>query len=447
MRTSLVDSLICPLTGQDLALEVLVGDDDTVEYGLLASEAGTYPVVAGIPIFREGSAHLVSLLREGRHEDALVAAVSSTVPPSGAQRVAEVLASLRPTRALGSGLRGMLGRRLHAVRRNSMLPAGFDAFAALRHVLLESPARSPEGWNYFAFRFGLPRHFVGLAFIEAAPPGDGPVLDLGCGAGHLTWGLRARMPHRTVVACDIDLLLLLVARSYVSGVEFVCADATALPLRDRLFEYALSSDVFSFITRKATAARELERVLAPGAEVHVTSVINALQSHTFAGEPLTPDGWGRVFQHFQHHALPDSAVIVRYMAGEGLPSPDAVPAEELQSARVISLRGRHGAPVPFGSSDLSAPPHARGVLGVHPLFVPESSPTGVVRYVRRTPSEGFAADNADLRRYLPEAFTVRVEDVAAAREGRISDAIEALVGSGAVLGYPPDYPGPRWPGV
>ncbi|HEY8339362.1 MAG TPA: methyltransferase domain-containing protein [Egibacteraceae bacterium] len=446
MRPALLDLLACPLSAQPLQLEVLAGDDADVTYGLLSSDAATYPIVAGIPVLRGGDEDAVALLRAGRHEDALVAAAFAAVPPSGSERVAATLADLRPTRAAGRGLRERLAARATARRREALLGDGLDPRRGLRYVYLESPARSPEALNYFSYRFGLPRHFVGLAFAEAAPDGDGPVLDLGCGAGHLTWGLRQRFPDRQIVACDLDLLLLLNAASVVPGLDAVCADATALPFGDVVFDYVFSSDVFSFITRKASAAREAERVLVDGGELHVTSVINARQTHTFAGEPLSPEGWRRLFAGVGAHVLPDALVLDRYLRGEGLPTPAEVSADDLDTARVLSLRGRRGGAVPEGSAPLHEPPHGRGELGVHPLFVLAPPADGRLRYARRFPSAGFAADNADLLRYLPEEFTVSRDDVAAARDGEVTPPLRDLLACGAVLGYPPAYPGERWPG-
>lgn len=446
MRPALLDLLACPLSAQPLRLEVLAGDGQEVAYGLLSSDAATYPLVGGIPVLRGGDDHVVELLRSDRHEDALVAAVFAALPPSGGERVAATLAALGPTRRAGLLLRERLATRTSARRREALLGGGLDPHRALRHVYLESPARSPEALNYFTYRFGLPRHFVGLAYAEAGPDGDGPVLDLGCGAGHVTWGLRQRFAGRPVVACDLDLLLVLVARATVPGVDAVCADATALPFRDAVFEYAFSSDVFSFITRKASAAREVARVLLDGGELHVTSVINALQTHTFAGEPLPPDGWRQLFAELRPQVLPDTLVLDRYLRGEGLPAPGEAAPADVDGARVLSLRARRGGDVPEGSAALTEPPHGRGVLGVHPLFVPAPPADGRLRYTRRFPSPGFAADNADILRYLPEQVAVTVDDVAAARDGTVTPAVRDLIRQGAVLGYPPDYPGERWPG-
>lgn len=68
MRPALLDLLACPLSAQPLQLEVLAGDDADVTYGLLSSDAATYPIVAGIPVLRGGDEDAVALLRAGRHD-------------------------------------------------------------------------------------------------------------------------------------------------------------------------------------------------------------------------------------------------------------------------------------------------------------------------------------------------------------------------------------------
>jgi SAM-dependent methyltransferase len=114
--------------------------------------------------------------------------------------------------------------------------------------------------DYFRYRFS------DLSFITTAalltPLQRGPVLDLGCGAGHMVLALFRRIPRSIVVGLDLNFTLLYLARRFVArGALYVCADASAkLPFRDGAFEASLCSDTFRYLSDRTTAARELQRV-------------------------------------------------------------------------------------------------------------------------------------------------------------------------------------------
>ena len=62
MRPATLELLQCPLTGGPLTLE---GD---LDHGVLTGEGGSFPVIAGIPVFRSDVHELVELVRAGRHD-------------------------------------------------------------------------------------------------------------------------------------------------------------------------------------------------------------------------------------------------------------------------------------------------------------------------------------------------------------------------------------------
>jgi len=114
--------------------------------------------------------------------------------------------------------------------------------------------------DYFRYRFS------DLSFLTTAalltPFHRGPVLDLGCGAGHMVLALFRRIPKSIVVGLDLNFTLLYLARRFVAPAAlYVCADASArLPFRDGAFEASLCADTFKYLPDRWTAARELQRV-------------------------------------------------------------------------------------------------------------------------------------------------------------------------------------------
>jgi SAM-dependent methyltransferase len=102
-------------------------------------------------------------------------------------------------------------------------------------------------------------------------PVDGPILDLGCGAGRTTFGLYDE-GYQNIIGVDFSPELIRQARLHSERrgqrIPFRVGDVCRLPFRARSFEGAL----FSFnglmtIPRRSlriTALREVRRVLAPG---------------------------------------------------------------------------------------------------------------------------------------------------------------------------------------
>ncbi len=198
MRAELAELLRCPRSGTSLELVSLEADGDEVEAGLLRGPAGEYPIVAGIPVLRDGFDDIAERLARGDVADATALAIVRDVPLSRLDPFIAPLLELRPTRALA---RRLVARRDQTVARRAgaaLAAAAADPDPLLRLTHLDSRHPNLEGYRYFSYRLGLPRHLVALATVAAAAPDDRPVLEVGCGAGHLTWQL-ARLLARPVI--------------------------------------------------------------------------------------------------------------------------------------------------------------------------------------------------------------------------------------------------------
>lgn len=128
------------------------------------------------------------------------------------------------------------------------------------------------------------RHFVptigmawATALLDAAElrPGD-RVLDVACGTGVVTRLAAERVgPDGAVAGLDINPAMLAVARSVPSSgaaIEWHEASAESLPLADGSFDVVLSSLGLQFVPDKASALREMHRVLAPDGQLALATV-------------------------------------------------------------------------------------------------------------------------------------------------------------------------------
>lgn len=428
------DLLVCPRSGQRLRLETLEEDGHGVRFGILHSDSGHYPVVHGIPIFLDGHERVVELLRAGRMQEATASAVLSDLPPSRRQRVVQALATAAGGRA-GAACASWLDRRgqAEAARAIFRSDGSVSTDGVLRLVYLDSAGRSVDAYNYFNYRFSSPRHLVALSCVDALPPLTGPVLDVGCGAGHMTWALQTQLVDRRIVAVDKAFSLVLAARELLGPDPLLaCADAASLPFDSASFSLVFASDVLSFITPKWQVARELVRLLGADGWLMLTSLKNSLQRHVYEGEPLPPDGWRRLVGDLDACLYPDTLILRRYLDRLGLPRRSGITEEAVRDSRMVSLVATNGAWHLREDRRFGTWPHGRGRLGVNPLYRPAGpAPDGGVRYERAFPPGAYAADNPEMVDYLPAGFVL---PAGALDQGE--GPIEPLLSSLGVLGLP-----------
>ena len=128
--------------------------------------------------------------------------------------------------------------------------------------------------RYFVPTIGKP---FATACLDAAGLRQGErVLDVACGTGVVTRLAADRVGRDGAVAgLDINPAMLAVARSLpTSGaaIEWYEGNAESLPLPDGSFDVVLSSLGMQFVPDKASALREMRRVLAPDGRLAVATV-------------------------------------------------------------------------------------------------------------------------------------------------------------------------------
>jgi len=94
------------------------------------------------------------------------------------------------------------------------------------------------------------------------------ILDIGCGIGDLIATLSKQ--GIVVDGTDVSLSALRVARNATRQSNFVLSDARWLPFRDGYYGVVVCSEVLEHIEEHANAAREINRVVAPGGVVLFT---------------------------------------------------------------------------------------------------------------------------------------------------------------------------------
>lgn len=123
---------------------------------------------------------------------------------------------------------------------------------------------------------------------------SGRLLEVGSGVGAQTEILLRRFPQLHVTCVDLNQVQLDAARAHLGAMSWLDgryelhrADASDLPFDARRFDAAFLCWVLEHVPSPARVLAEVRRVLAPGAPVYITEVMNA----SFLLDPYSPNVW------------------------------------------------------------------------------------------------------------------------------------------------------------
>lgn len=115
---------------------------------------------------------------------------------------------------------------------------------------------------------------IGETLWLALPSHAKRVLDLGCGTGYWTQQLTARYPHANITGLDIAPGMLAQAQAlYGDVITWQQGDAAALPFENSRFDLIVSNLAIQWCSDVNAVMQELARVLTPGGEAHITTLL------------------------------------------------------------------------------------------------------------------------------------------------------------------------------
>jgi SAM-dependent methyltransferase/uncharacterized protein YbaR (Trm112 family) len=483
--------LRCPfcVAGLERANTLREASNGEVEYGILACTSCKveFPVVAGIPILMAAHetidskfetteitmldgprvADLLAMLKQGNTLQAL----ASLLNPSklgGDWFPSLDLAAVRDGAVGGSmifeGDGGSGGPRLKRVARRAkrvarrtlgkfVLPRARVRLATFlgQHQpemsaldvidLYYRRYSGTETYNYFAFRFGQPRHLAALSLALPLLETDGPLLDLACGAGHVTHFLCASQPGRLVVGLDRDFFRLWLAKHYTApSASYVCAPADrALPFANEAFTGIFCSDAFHCFLHRAATVRELQR-LVTGEGVIVLARFGNANVEPREGYELAPHGYQRLFGDMPHVLLGEDELVAAYRRRSG-PDLSARPiSDEVERQKWLSIVASKRTGLFTAPKPLAHWPHAVGRLQLNPIYrIEKRAENGDVDLRFEFPSDWYKIENHGYLEYAPETCRVPGAVMRALETKQAHPELDTYVAQFVLIGMPDHY--------
>ena len=420
-------TLVCPVDA--VALVRTATSQGSAVWGCGLHE---YPEVDDIPVL-VGGADAATALAACRRGDAAAARAALLTPDRGgaAETGARLLSRLLRSPAL---LAAQRARRVRAHRRRhgDVPPPSFRE--ALGMLLLTPPDPQPESVGYFFCRPSDPTFAVAEAVTSATPDGD--VLDLCCGAGHVT-RLLATAPGRHVVGLDASYGLLFLARTYLAPrARFVCARADRpLPFAATSFDAVVCSDALHDTEDPAVLAREAMRVLRPGGACLAVHLHHARARHHYRGRtPLLPEGYAALFDGGDPRLLDEGPILREWVETGSADLRASEPPARLDGARTLTLLagGRHVDRV------VRAAPPRLDELAVSPLYRAEPRQGGL-HLTRAWPSDAWRREYPDAEDVLPAEAHLGADALTSLRAARGSADLERLVRRRVLVELPARY--------
>jgi ubiquinone/menaquinone biosynthesis C-methylase UbiE len=382
------------------------------------------------------------LIQNRKHQEALIAMVMPAGLPS-AEFAPRWLKRLPQCRGIGR-IKSLWGRSAYSRWTNvaqEFLLTGPELRTAEDYFdfLLKS-GMEKDDYNYFMHRFGQPRHLVALSIMTLIESPRKPVLDFGCGFGHLTRHLPRRVGHQQIIAADLEFMRLYLAKNFLAPDAFyVCCDGdVSLPFLDEFFSIVYSSDALYMVTNKVICSRELKRVADREGLIIVAGLRNrTTESQRYQTMPYWT--YKKLFDSLPHRILANADVLRRYTAKLGPCLAQSSEKQTLDSEPWFSIVATRREELLYDRGRFEDWPHAEGRLELNPLYRPVTDlgkATGEILFRRTFPSVWYELEDGDCKKYEPETVSVSTKVLQDLSNQKRTAEMEDLIAQCVIVGIP-----------
>jgi SAM-dependent methyltransferase/uncharacterized protein YbaR (Trm112 family) len=308
MQHNLIDHLHCPYTGSPFELKAVLRErDSTIDFGVVTSEAGDFPIILGILRLLQDELRdpLTNLIQQGRGEAALIMALEMPFRNKWATIVNRLFRAAH--------------RWNHRVVPLIVWPSKQHLYrwvtrSDLTFVNLAAKAKVESWTNWQTYRFSMPA-FLSVYPLAHLARGCDTILDFGCGLGQSAFIMKRMSPEARLVCADYSFTSLCLAKQFfVPDAQYVCLDGNfPLPFDREYFNCVFSTDALQYIESKLGLAKEFQRVLSNEGTIVLAHLHNRL-SPIKAGKALTPSGYDAIFAGIGRRMYPEDNIVADYVA-------------------------------------------------------------------------------------------------------------------------------------
>ncbi len=442
---SLYTMLRCPYCKDGLAPSEIVRVDQE-DFGILKCRCSEYPVVAGIPVIRKGkigslgdnAARIIDFIRAGKYLKALLIL---SRPPAESFREDSDRSRLK-ARMMGENRykTRLLKRAVFRWDRSAhALLVNRPGVTAVELLCLYYNNKQANPYDYFRYRFSQPRHLVALSLANIIQETSKPVLDVGCGFGHITRGIYQQNGGCVIGIDSIFFVMLAAKRTIAPRANYVCCDANIdLPFHDDAFSAAFSSNVFHFIDDKSRCLRELYRVTGRKLVILASLRHSGVRCET-KNSALSQEDYQKLMADIPHRIVLDGDILDRYLHKQGPALAKSCDRERLINAPFITMVASENESLLKDYDEFQHWPHEKGHLGLNPLYCATPDRDNRIHLTRILPSKFYMIENKECEGYLSHEIIVRKDVLSGIDSGKRTPEIADLIDRFVVLDIPVDY--------
>lgn len=441
----LISILRCPGCGSEMKTSIMTVVDHE-EFGILTCRCSEYPLLAGIPVIKQGligplgesADEIINLIRRREYRKALLILSRPSSDyfsqyTGGKRRIARIIGTRRYNKLVTRMAARRWDKKAEPLLKNSL------RVTADQLVGLYFNEQQRDYYDYFRYRFSQPRHLVALSLAGIIPASSKPVLDLGCGFGQVTRGIYHQTNGNVIGIDNLFFLLLTAKRAIAPRADYVCCDAnTALPFADDAFSAAFSSNVFHFIEQKSLCLSELERI-TDRKLIILPSLRHSDVNCKTPNTALSIEAYQQLMSNMSCRIINDQDTLARYLLKKGPALEKSAELDLLRDVPFITVVASKDEDLFRDHGDLQEWSHAKGHLGINPLYQAGPPLNNYMRLTLKMPSQHWKEDNHECEVYLPAEVNIRMEVLDDLAAGRRTPEIETLIEQFVVMDIPTRY--------
>jgi SAM-dependent methyltransferase/uncharacterized protein YbaR (Trm112 family) len=430
MKRELLEIMKCPYCGTDLKIEEIYSENEgEIINGCIKCECDTHPILEGILVLKNTPTkkYIIEYLKKKEIQKA----VALSFGP-GINDICRAIDIIEPKPFGKFFKKSLLGLADYFSKKR------YRRYSDMNLSFCEVLGNGPSN-VYFKHRFSSQTFWSLYPFIPVLSKRRKRVLEVCCGAGHLSFVISKYVNPDELICVDGTFSSLYLAKKYFSNAEFINIDANyQLPFKDGIFSSILIMDAFHYVDARALLAKEFERVLNPEGMLFLLHLHNALVENVAAGKPLSPQTWVDLFD-LNIKALPEKSVVEDFILRDRLDLSKNYSEEELDGAdAILMIEGADSDCFEGLWKDIV---EIKENLIINPIYNMKEKGDKIL-LEREFPSEFFRKEYPLTEKYLPERCEINkkfVKGRSVCVSGSDEIEIEDLMRKFVVINVPEKY--------